>query len=202
MEMGNSMLFSYGNLTGLLSNPLGFFNIPNFQIYQLSFFTALIFVIIAARITLSVVGRKYSAMRLFLGPIFLFLLVSYNYFDTYIVTISLSLNFAQLFRLEFILIPFLVGFGLVAGHRIAKRDKVFLKKGKPHYRSSIVISLVWAFSFLIKMGVITYLPLLTAEISLVFSAILDITTGLIMGEALKIHGTYKKEYSSVSSTSG
>lgn len=186
------MTFDPASLNKYLNNPLGLLNIPNFQIYQLSFFTILLFFLIGLRITLSVVGRKYSALRLFLGPIFLVLLVSYNYYNSYLV--SISLNIATIFRNEALTIPFFLFLGLALGHRLARNDRVFLKKGKPHYRSSITISLVWAISFLLKMGVITFIPSIFSVLGITISAILDLTTGLILGEALKIHGIYKREY--------
>lgn len=179
-------------LSKLQSNPMGAFNLPSFQIYQLSFFTILIFIIIGFRIGMSLAGRKYSFIRLFTGPVFLFLLVSYNYYNSYIV--SLSLNISDIFHTELILIPILVGLGMAVGHRIARRDRVFRKKGRAYYRTSVAISLVWAFSFLARMGVITYLPLVNVGVGLFLSSLLDITTGLILGEALKIHRTYRTDF--------
>ncbi len=194
MESRSVQMVSYSTLLSkLFSNPMGLFSLPNFQIYQFSFFAALIFVLVAVRIALSAVGRKYSAARLFLGPVFLVILVAYNYYNSYLV--SISLNLYSIMKTEVILIPVFVVLGLAAGHKLARKDRVYLKKGTPYYRSSIVISFVWALSFLIKMGIITYLPFLPIGVGLAFSAILDITTGLILGEAIKIHGTYRKEFS-------
>lgn len=190
--MKGNMIPDLATLSKYLSNPLGLLNLPNFQIYQLSFFTILIFFIIGFRITLSIVGRKYSSLRLFLGPVVLVLLVSYNFYNSYLV--SASLNLASIFRTEMLTIPFFLILGLALGHRLARKDRVFIKKGKPHYRSSITISLVWAVSFLLKMGIITFIPSVFSAVGITISAILDLTTGLILGEAIKIHGTYKREY--------
>lgn len=182
-------------LSKLLSNPLSLFGIPNFQIYQFSFFAVLIFILIAFRIALSLAGRKYSGLRLFLGPSLLTLLVAYNYYNSYIVSFSLDLH--TIIGTELLMVPVLIILGLFAGHRIARKDRVYVKKGTPHYRSSVVISLVWALSFMIKMGIITYLPFLPVSFDLAVAVILDLTTGLILGEAIKIHSIYRKEYSGV-----
>lgn len=188
------MIPDLSTLTHLLRDPQSLFGLPNFQIYQLSFFTILVFFLIGLRVTLSLVGRKYSAFRLFLGPFVLVLLVSYNYYYSYIVSSTISLTLA--FRTEFLIIPIFLIVGIALGVKIGRKDRVFVKKGRAYYRSSVMISLMWALSFLIKMGVVTYLPLIPAGISigLVFSAILDITTGLILGEAMRIFGTYRREY--------
>lgn len=188
------MIPDLSSLSKYLNDPLSLLNIPNFQIYQFSFFTILVFLLIILRVALSVAGRKYSFTRLFLGPIFLFLLVLYNYYNSYLVSISIGLS--HIFNVEALTMPFFVIIGLVLGHRLARKDRVFLKKGKAHYRSSVTISLVWAISFLIKMGIIAYIPTIFLALGITVSAILDITTGLILGEAIKIHGTYRKEYSS------
>lgn len=186
-------------LSKLMSNPLSLFNIPNFQIYQFSFFGVLIFILIALRISLSLIGRKYSTLRVFLGPVFLVLLVAYNYFNSYVASASLDLH--NIVNAEVATVPILVFIGILVGHWLARKDIIFLKNGVPHYRSSIVISLVWAVSFMIKMGIITYFPLLHVSFDLVVAVILDVTTGLILGEAFKIHRIHKREYSSSSKAS-
>ncbi|AKA48991.1 hypothetical protein IX51_07665 [uncultured archaeon] len=180
-------------LSKLLANPLSYFNLPNFQIYQLSFFAILIFVLIALRVGLSVAGRKYSTLKLFTGPVFLVLLVTYNYYNSYLV--SLTLNLSSLTKVEVLLVPFLVALGIAAGHRLARNDRVYIKKGAPHYSSSAIISLVWALSFLIRMGIITYLPLIQVSVAIFSSVVLDIATGLILGESLKIYRTYRRNFS-------
>lgn len=188
-----------GLLSKFITNPLGTLSLPAFQIYQLSFFVILVFLLIGLRISLSLIGRRYSSFRVFLGPLVLVVLVAYNYYNSYVV--SLSLNIFDLLMVDIISVPFLVLLGMFVGHRLARKDRVFMKKGKPHYRSSVPISLIWALSFLIRMGIVTYLPLIQVSLGLISSAVLDITTGLILGEAIKIHGTYRREFSAGMSTS-
>lgn len=188
--MANSIL---NLLSKFISNPLGALNLPNIQIFQFSIVTIIVVLYVLARIIMSAIGRRYTTPRVFIGPIIMILLVAYNYYFSYIA--SSTLNIDILLRIETLVVPVIVLVGLVVGHRVAKGDRVFLKKGKAHYRSSIAITLLWAISFLVKMGMVAFIPTILLEVGITFSIVLDITTGLILGEALKIHHIYREQFS-------
>ncbi len=175
-----------------ISNPLGTLNLPNIQVFQFSIVTLVVVAYVLGRIILSAIGRKYSTARVFIGPVFMILLVSYNYYFSYVTGISLKLG--AILTVETLTVPVVVLIGLALGHRVARSDRVFLKKGNAYYRSSVSITFLWALSFLVKMGIVTFLPSLLVAVGLTFSVVLDLTTGLVMGEAIKIHGTYKQNF--------
>lgn len=175
-----------------LSNPLGTLNLPNIQIFQFSLVTIIVVIYILTRIILSALGRRYSTFRVFLGPFFMMLLVAYNYYFSYLASVTLNLGYILL--AETLAVPLIIAVCIGLGYRIAKRDNVFLKKGEPHYRSSIGITLLWALSFLVKMGMATFVPEFLLAVGITFSVVLDITTGLIVGESFRIHRTYKQNF--------
>lgn len=143
---------------------------------------------------MSALGRRYGSIRVFIGPLFMLLLVAYNYYFSYLA--SITLNLGSILQAETFSVPLVIAVCIGLGYRIAKRDNVFLKKGEPHYRSSIGITLLWALSFLVKMGMATFIPEILLAIGITFSILLDITTGLIVGESLRIHRTYKQNFES------
>lgn len=139
----------------------------------LGFLLAIILLVVVRRIMYAVHGRRFSRGRVLSLPvIYLFL--------TFVTLIPLEyLNPVAL--LSLLAIP--VGF--VAGYMFGKQVSFFNKDGVLYFKRSPVILILWLISYITRI-VLVYLLGSNFDIVFTVDSILALTSGLILGEAIRV----------------
>lgn len=130
-------------------------------------FLLLLFVYRAVR---TLIGEKFSDTRIFLTPIFYSILVMLSFISSdYIQQLSASVTAAL---------------GIGVGLKLSRKVEVYDKKEMLYYRKSLSVTLLWSLFFSVK--ILTYLYYPEYYFQTLFTVLLTLVTGMIVGEALRI----------------
>lgn len=141
-------------------------------------FVIIIFILIAVRrIYSGMSGRLYSTGRLIRLPVIYVLLTVVSVFVFGIISIYPALML--------LLMPV----ATMIGYRYANKCSFFYRGGRIYYRRQAYVMVFWLVSYIARIIIEFTLPFnLLVEVAL--SAILSVTTGIIIGEALNIRRMY------------
>ncbi len=131
----------------------------------------LIFILFVYRITRAVAGEKYSYIRIFFTPALYSVFVLMTFLGSPQYQIIIGIIVAVL--------------GLILGSFLSRKLKVFEKHGKMYFKASVIITILWTFSFTGKILALLYYPSLGILVG--SSVLLTLTTGMLIAEALVIH---------------
>ncbi len=140
---------------------------------DLAIFLAIIALIVVRRIIRGIYGRRYSTGRVLFLPVF------------YIVLTLAFVLFLDSGNQYFYYILLLIPAGLVAGLRVGGGASFFLKNGEVYYKRSPYIMVFWLVSYIARL-ILLFLYPTNLEIAFAVDAVLAITAGLIVGEAIHL----------------
>lgn len=123
------------------------------------------------RLIRTIIGEKFSSMWLFMTPIFYSILVLISFVDSDIIQ-QISAAVTALI-------------GILLGLKLSSRDEVYEKNNTMYYKKSIAVTFLWSLFFSVKMLTYLYYPQLYFQT--LFTALLTLVTGMIVGEALRIY---------------
>ncbi len=147
---------------------------PNPGSYEgLAIFLAIFVIIIARRIIRGIYGRRYSTGRVLFLPVF------------YIILTLVFVLFVDSGNHYFYYILLLIPAGLVAGLRFGGGARFFLKNGEVYYKRSPYIMVFWLASYIARI-VLLFLYPTNLVVAFAVDAVLAITAGLIVGEAVHL----------------
>lgn len=137
-------------------------------VYIVVGFLLLLFVYRAIR---TYIGEKFSDSRIFLTPVFYTILVTLSFIDSdYIKQITAT-------------ITAIMGIGI--GLKLSRKVEVYEKNGLLYYSKSLAVTFLWSLFFSVK--ILTYLYYPEFYFQTIFTALLTLVTGMIVGEALRIY---------------
>ncbi|MFG1519453.1 MAG: hypothetical protein AAE977_03095 [Thermoplasmataceae archaeon] len=84
----------------------------------------------------------------------------------------------------------LAAIGILLGALLSNKARIFEKKGKIYYKRSLAVSTLWTVLFGVNLLTPLYYP--QYYYPAVFSVLLVILTGMIVGQAFRILGKFKK----------
>lgn len=137
---------------------------------------AFLFGLFAFRALRTIVGEKFSDRRVFLTPVLYSILVLLSF---------ISSNFTQQLFAS-ITAAIGVGFGL----KLSRKVEVYQRYHTLYFRKSLMVTFLWSMFFSIK--VLTYLYYPKFYLQTLFTVLLTLMTGVIVGEALRIYYRVKK----------
>ena len=141
--------------------------------YSLLFLIGVMYLI---RVILALHGEKFSETRIFLMPAIYSLFLVITYYTTSLFQIYFSLALAII--------------GILLGVLLSKKAKVFEKKGRTYYKRSLSVSTLWTVIFGINLLSPLYYPQYYYPV--ILSVLLVIVTGMIIGQAVRIFGKFKR----------
>ena len=144
----------------------------------------IILLIFTIRMTVALHGTRYTFFRVAFVPIV------YTVFTIYLFYQSIGMNLSILgtgyvLHSYVLLIPAGLIIGFTAGVKAGKSVKIYEKKGNRYFRKSLWISLFWTSSFVLEFVSLLYFPAL--NISLLFTGLLSLATGMLDGQAVRTH---------------
>jgi hypothetical protein len=141
--------------------------------YSLLFIIGLMYLI---RVFLALHGEKFSETRIFFMPTIYALFLLVTYYTTSLLEIYFSFALAAI--------------GILLGALLSNKARIFEKKGKIYYKRSLAVSTLWTVLFGVNLLTPLYYP--QYYYPAVFSVLLVILTGMIVGQAFRILGKFKK----------
>lgn len=150
----------------------------NLSQYQFTFFVVFILFVIARRFSRAFFGRRFAYRRILTLPIL------YSLFTIYLLF--------YVSEYEILSAVTVAAIGVYLGYIIGKKVRFFDRNDSLYYKSSLIITVLWAVSFLSRLYISTYSPNLPVQVSLLFSIILAWTAGLMVGESIRILLVFKR----------
>jgi hypothetical protein len=136
----------------------------------------LILILFIYRLARAAVGEKFSDTRLFFTPVLYSMFVLVTFIGSPRIEIYLSFVIAIL--------------GIALGILFSRKVRIFSKNGNMYYRRSIAVAFFWTMFFSAKILVLLYYPKL--DFVVIFSVLLTLTTGMLLGEASVIYHRHSK----------
>ncbi len=149
------------------------------QLAGTSFFLVLVALVIARRVLGGVRGRIYSERRVLMIPVIYILLTVLS-----VVTLG---YIHEIILGTLALLPA----GVLFGSKFGTKVEFFWKNGAIYYRRSPVVLILWLVSFIVRVLLETIYPG-NLQVEIVIDAVLSLTAGLLLGEAMNILGKRKK----------
>ncbi len=163
---------SAGTLYSFLHTVAGYFGV-SLTIYIVVGFLGLLFLY---RVIRTALGEKFSVTWLFMTPAFYSVLVLISFVSSDVIQqLSAAITAAM---------------GIGIGLKLSKKDEVYDKKNLMYYRKSLAVTFLWSLFFSIKMLTYVYYPKFYFQT--LFTALLTLVTGMIVGEALRIYHRGRK----------
>ncbi len=137
-------------------------------VYLVVGFLLLLFLYRAVR---TMIGERFSDTRIFLTPVFYSMLVLLSF---------ISSSYSQQ---VFASVTAAIGIGI--GLKLSRKVEVYDKKESLYYRKSLSVTFLWSMFFSVK--ILTYLYYPKFYFQTLFTVLLTLVTGMIVGEALRIY---------------
>ena len=115
-------------------------------------------------------GEKFSETRVFFGPALYCLLVTVSFVGSTETVVLVAFIDSLL--------------GVALGIHLSRNVKIFRKNNLLYYRRSFAVVTLWTSLFALKLITILYLP--QYNIKDIFSILLTLATGMVVGEAMRI----------------
>ncbi|MCL4452305.1 MAG: hypothetical protein M1327_06760 [Candidatus Thermoplasmatota archaeon] len=141
----------------------------------------LILLLFLYRLLRAKLGEKFSHTRVFLSPVIYSLLVLLTFIYQPEVVIISSFIIALL--------------GIVLGVALSRNVEIFQKKNDMYYKRSVPVAFFFTLFFTLKILSLLYYP--TLYLVSLFSVLLTVTTGMLIGEAIVIYHRHSKFYNNV-----
>ncbi|MCL5783086.1 MAG: DUF1453 family protein [Candidatus Thermoplasmatota archaeon] len=149
------------------------------QLAGTSFFLVLVALVIARRVLGGVRGRIYSERRVLMIPVIYILLT--------VLSVAALGYIHEIILGTLALLPA----GVLFGSKFGTKVEFFWKNGMIYYRRSPVVLILWLGSFIVRVLLETIYPG-NLQVEIVIDAVLSLTAGLLLGEAMNILGKRKK----------
>jgi membrane protein CcdC involved in cytochrome C biogenesis len=141
------------------------------------FLIVIIAIIVVRRVYRGINGRRFSTRRIFTIPIVYTLLLLASFF-------SLPVSYLDEASLLLLILP-----GIIIGMRFGNAVVFFERDSQTFYKRSQFILVFWLFSLLARETLALLYPSVTMVILLV-DGLLSLTTGLIIGESIRLYYAY------------
>lgn len=138
----------------------------------------LILLLFLYRLLRAKLGEKFSHTRVFLSPVIYSLLVLLTFIYQPEIVIISSFVIALL--------------GIVLGVAMSRNVEIFQKKNDMYYKRSVSVAFFFTLFFTLKILSLLYYP--TLYLVSLFSVLLTVTTGMLIGEAIVIYHRHSKFY--------
>ena len=160
--------------------------LASLNLLQLGFIGMIIVILLifAVRMTVALHGTRYTFFRVAFVPMVYTVFTIYLFYQSIGMNLSI-LGTAYVLHSYVLLIPAGLIIGFASGIKAGKSVRIYEKKGSRYFRKSLWISLFWTSSFVLEFVSLTYFPAL--NISLIFTGLLSLATGMLDGQAVRTH---------------
>ncbi|QRF76246.1 hypothetical protein Thermo_01763 [Thermoplasmatales archaeon] len=169
------------------------------NLLQLGFIgmVVIILLLFSIRMTFALHGTRYTFSRVAFVPIVYTLFTIYLFYQSVGMNISV-LGTDYVLHSYVLLIPAGLIVGFAAGFKGGRSVKFYEKKSSIHFRKSVWISLFWTLTFVLEFASLIYFP--TLNITLLFTGLLSLATGMLDGQAIRAHFMFKANKKKITTT--